>query len=114
MGRGRLFLIQHLDFEKRNPLKSLPILQQYFGIQNWDWGSSGFTFQSEGWFGTDTKYGGMDKLGHAYTGYVVSQYFTQRIAHSVDDPANAAITGVNVQLVQGESHPAASGRSTRL
>ena len=64
-----------------------------FGIKNWDWGSSGYHFESEGWFGTDTKYGGMDKLGHAYTGYLVSQYFTQRIAHSVDDPANAAITG---------------------
>ena len=64
-----------------------------FGINNWDWGSSGYHFQNEGWFGTDTKYGGMDKLGHAYTGYVVSQYFTQRIAHSVDDPTNAAITG---------------------
>jgi len=50
-------------------------------------------FESEGWFGKDTKYGGIDKLGHAYTGYVISQYFTQRIAHSVDDPKNAAITG---------------------
>ena len=60
-----------------------------FGINNWDWGTSGYNFQSEGWFGTDTKYGGMDKLGHAYTGYVVSQYFSQRIAHSVDDPTNA-------------------------
>jgi len=64
-----------------------------FGINNWDWGSSGYHFESEGWFGKDTKYGGMDKLGHAYTGYVVSQYLTQRIAHSVDDPTNAAITG---------------------
>lgn len=64
-----------------------------FGIKNWDWGSSGYHFENEGWFGKDTKYGGMDKLGHAYTGYVVSQYFTQRIAHSVDDPTNAAITG---------------------
>ena len=64
-----------------------------FGINNWDWGSSGYHFQSEGWFGTDTKYGGMDKFGHVYTGYLVSQYFTQRIAHSVDDPTNAAITG---------------------
>ena len=64
-----------------------------FGINNWDWGSSGYHFQSEGWFGTDTKYGGMDKLGHVYTGYLVSQYFTQRIAHTVDDPTNAAITG---------------------
>lgn len=64
-----------------------------FGINNWDWGSSGYHFENEGWFGTDTKYGGMDKIGHAYTGYVISQYFTQRIAHTVDDPTNAAITG---------------------
>lgn len=64
-----------------------------FGIKNWDWGTSGYHFEPEGWFGTDTKYGGMDKIGHAYTGYVISQYFTQRIAHSVDDPTNAAITG---------------------
>jgi hypothetical protein len=64
-----------------------------FGLKNWDWGTSGYHFENEGWFGTDTKYGGMDKLGHAYTGYVLSQYFSQRIAHSIDDPTNAAITG---------------------
>jgi hypothetical protein len=64
-----------------------------FGINNWDWGTSGYHIENEGWFGTDTKYGGMDKLGHAYTGYVISQYFSQRIAHTVDDPTNAAITG---------------------
>jgi hypothetical protein len=64
-----------------------------FGINNWDWGTSGYHVESEGWFGTDTKYGGMDKLGHAYTGYVISQYFSQRIAHTVDDATNAAITG---------------------
>lgn len=65
----------------------------YFGIQNWDWGSSGFTFESEGWFGTETKYGGMDKLGHAYTGYLLTEYFSQRIAHEVDDPNGAIISG---------------------
>ncbi len=65
----------------------------YFGIQNWEWGSSGFTFESEGWFGTDTKYGGMDKLGHAYTGYLLTEYFSQRIAHEVGDPNGAIISG---------------------
>lgn len=69
-----------------------------FGINNWDWGTSSYNFQSEGWFGKDTKYGGMDKLGHAYTGYVISQYFTQRIAHEVDDPKNAAITGALIGM----------------
>lgn len=60
-----------------------------FGISNWDWGSSGFHFENEGWFGEDTKYGGMDKLGHAYTGYLLTEYFSQRIAHTTD--ANGAI-----------------------
>ncbi len=65
----------------------------YFGVQNWEWGSSGFRFESEGWFGEDTKYGGIDKLGHAYTGYLLTEYFSQRIAHEVDDPNGAIISG---------------------
>ncbi len=68
-------------------------LTTIFGINNWDWGSSGFHFKNEGWFGTDTKYGGMDKLGHAYTGYLLTEYFSQRVAHEVDDPNGAIITG---------------------
>ena len=68
-------------------------LTTVYGFKNWEWGSSGFTFQNEGWFGEDTKYGGMDKLGHAYTGYILTEYFSQRIAHEVGDPTNAIITG---------------------
>jgi hypothetical protein len=68
-------------------------LTTFFGLKNWEWGSSGFHFENEGWFGEDTKYGGMDKLGHAYTGYLLTEYFSQRIAHEVDDPNGAIITG---------------------
>lgn len=68
-------------------------LTTVFGLKNWDWGSSGFHFVNEGWFGEDTKYGGMDKLGHAYTGYLLTEYFSQRIAHEVADPNGAIITG---------------------
>lgn len=64
-----------------------------FGLLNWDWGSSGFHFVSEGWFEKDSKYGGMDKLGHAYVGYLLTEYFSQRIAHEVSDPNGAIITG---------------------
>jgi hypothetical protein len=64
-----------------------------FGISNWDWGSSGFHFENEGWFGKDTKYGGMDKLGHAFTGYLLTEYFSQRIAHEVADTNGAIVTG---------------------
>lgn len=68
-------------------------LTTFFGLKNWDWGSSGFHFENEGWFGEDTKYGGMDKLGHAYTGYLLTEYFSQRVAHEVSDPNGAIITG---------------------
>lgn len=70
----------------------------YFGFRNWDWGSSGFQFESEGWFGTDTKYGGMDKLGHAYTGYILTEYFSQRIAHENADPNGAIMSGAILGL----------------
>jgi len=65
----------------------------YLGIVSWDWGSTSFQFHSEGWFGKDTGSLGMDKLGHAYTTYLFTEYFTQRIAHSVDDRRGAAVTG---------------------
>ncbi len=64
-----------------------------FNDNDWAWGSKNFRFQNEGWFGRDTKYLGVDKFGHAFTGYVLTEYFTQRIAHSADDRAGAAMTG---------------------
>ncbi len=63
------------------------------GLSDWDWGSRSFHFRREGWFGRDTEYLGMDKLGHAYSGYLFTEYFTQRIAHSTGDRAGAALTG---------------------
>ncbi len=49
------------------------------GFANWDWGSSRFRFNSEGWFGEDTASLGMDKLGHAYSSYVLTEFFTDGI-----------------------------------
>ena len=43
------------------------------------WGASPakyFKTTSEGWFDADTGYGGADKLGHFYTGYVVGDIFS--------------------------------------
>ncbi len=68
-------------------------LVTYFGFKNWEWGTSDFTVTSEGWFGEDTKYGGVDKLGHAYTGYLLTEYFSNRVAHTADDPRGAIFTG---------------------
>lgn len=38
-----------------------------YGFAFWDYGSSGFSTQDEGWFAADTDHGGADKLGHAYS-----------------------------------------------
>ena len=65
----------------------------YFGMSSTDWGKQKFHFEDEGWFGKDTYALGMDKLGHAYGGYLYSDYFTQRIAHSSGDSTGAGITG---------------------
>lgn len=63
------------------------------GLSEWDWGSRSFRFESEGWFGRSTEFLGMDKLGHAYSGYLLTEYFTQRVTHSTNDRAGAALTG---------------------
>jgi hypothetical protein len=65
----------------------------YHGLDHWNWGKSSFHFHSEGWFGKNTKYAGMDKLGHVYTTYLYSDFFTQRMAHKASDPTGAALTG---------------------
>lgn len=61
------------------------------GFANWDWGSSSFRFNSEGWFGKDTASLGMDKLGHAYSSYVLTEFFTDGIEHG--SPRHRSYTG---------------------
>ena len=65
----------------------------WLGTTKWKWGSRSFYTKSEGWFEKDTYSIGMDKLGHAYTSYLFTEYFTQRIAHENVDATGAAITG---------------------
>jgi hypothetical protein len=45
------------------------------GAAEWDYYSSSFDFQDEGWFDPDTKYGGADKLGHAYSAYALTSVY---------------------------------------
>ncbi len=68
------------------------------GVVNWDWGNSGFHFQDEGWFGRNTGSGGMDKLGHAFTGALLADLFTDRIRMTADRPEGAAVTGALLSL----------------
>ena len=66
------------------------------GIANWDWGSSSFRFNSEGWFGKDTANLGMDKLGHAYSAYVLSEFFADGIEQG--HPRHRAYTGAILSM----------------
>lgn len=43
-----------------------------WGVVQWDYFSRSPQTVSEGWFGNDTKSGGADKLGHAYSSYVLA------------------------------------------
>ncbi len=43
-----------------------------WGYGNWDYGEKSAHMESEGWFGHDTQEGGVDKLGHMYTGYAIT------------------------------------------
>lgn len=45
------------------------------GVAQWDQGSSSFNFHNEGWFDDNTKYGGADKLGHAFSAYALTDIY---------------------------------------
>ena len=45
------------------------------GIAQWDQGSSSFDYHNEGWFDDNTKYGGADKLGHAFSAYALTDIY---------------------------------------
>lgn len=47
-----------------------------YGFAFWDYGDPKYKFTDEGWFGENTRYGGADKTGHAYSSYVASEIFS--------------------------------------
>lgn len=66
------------------------------GVGGWQWGDSKFHVAREGWFGRSTHNGGMDKLGHAYTTYLIADLLAQRIRGNAGNGAGAEITGALV------------------
>ena len=66
------------------------------GIRDWDWGGSEFQFIEEGWFAKNTRHGGMDKIGHAFSTYVIADILTDRIRANASNPTGAPITGALV------------------
>ncbi|HVF38024.1 MAG TPA: DUF2279 domain-containing protein [Sphingomicrobium sp.] len=68
------------------------------GAANWNWGSSPFRFQSEGWFGKDTHNGGMDKLGHAYTAFVLADFLTDGINNKWGESRSTSYSGALLSM----------------
>lgn len=48
-----------------------------YGAFAWDYCSESFNVASEGYFGGNTRHGGADKVGHAYTGYAFGRGFAK-------------------------------------
>lgn len=64
------------------------------GVANWDWGgSASFRAVPEGWFGTDTHWGGADKLGHALSAYAMTNVVAERLLRAGRSPERAALSG---------------------
>lgn len=70
-----------------------------YGFSAWGWGSSSFDTTNEGWFAADTKHGGADKLGHAYTGYLLSDLLARRYAAWGFDAQDAGLLGAGSSVV---------------
>jgi hypothetical protein len=64
-----------------------------FGVLDWDWGTASFSLADEGFFGRNTAHGGTDKLGHAYSTYLLSDLFTFAIRRKAANPQGAALSG---------------------
>lgn len=83
-----------------------------WGLFFWDYGDYGFHFRNEEWFGENTKEGGMDKLGHMFTTYVMTNLFDDLYTRwGFSDNASASYAfwsaiGVNglMEMGDGLSH----------
>lgn len=72
-----------------------------WGFAFWDYGDRSPYMDNEGWFGRNTKEGGMDKLGHAYLTYVYTNGFAalyERWGYESEKAARyGALSGLGVQ-----------------
>ncbi len=57
-----------------------------------------FKFTNEGWFGNDTKYAGVDKLGHAWYGAAISDLLYERIRAKNGHSRSAALTAAGLSF----------------
>lgn len=71
-----------------------------WGILQWDYGSTVFRFRSEGWFEKGAKYGGADKLGHAWASYGLANAYSELFRHWGLSDTLAARYGVLSSFLQ--------------
>ena len=64
-----------------------------YGAENWWQGGfkGGFDAQREGWFGSDTEFGGVDKLGHMYSNYVGVRLLTP-VFEAIGNPRHTSVS----------------------
>lgn len=62
------------------------------GVSEWGWGEANFHMTKEGWFGRNTTYGGIDKLGHAWSAQLMSDYITVRLRTTGYDGYESSVT----------------------
>ena len=106
---------QHIDTMSPD-LAALAGVGIAVGINAWGWGETNFHVTKEGWFGRNTTYGGIDKLGHAWSAQLMSDYITWRLraaGYNGDESSITAaiLTGVafvGVEVGDGFSHYGAS------
>lgn len=74
------------------------------GAVTWKWGTAAFDFNPEGWFGKETGSFGMDKLGHGYATYLLTELLTDRtragapVADGAPITAGALASGIMIYV----------------
>lgn len=99
--------IKYLDY-------GIPFTFVAYGILFWDWGGhmTTFNFRNEGWFGHNTYAGGMDKLAHMHSHYVIARagyYLYRRAGFSHNEALKksfilSSILGLLVEIGDGFTH----------
>lgn len=73
-----------------------------WGLVKWNYFQSTMSFKSEGWFGRNTDDGGADKLGHAYSTYLLSHILASRYeAWGYDNKTASLYAALSSYGIQG-------------
>lgn len=87
--------LEQLRWRNAGLIAGASLLVGAYGAQKWweDGFTGEFRTSNEGWFGSDTAYGGQDKLGHAFFSYVGTRLMTRAFEAVGNEPAGAVSLG---------------------